>query len=76
MVALSGVRFGETNEDVRTVQKALIAQGHDIPGGPTGHFGEQTKAAYVRDRHHVNHSGSDFAARVQQADPHRPPAPY
>ncbi|OIJ63712.1 M23 family metallopeptidase [Streptomyces mangrovisoli] len=46
MVALSNVQFGKTNDDIRTVQKALIAQGHPIPGGATGHFGEQTKAAY------------------------------
>ncbi|GAB1339646.1 hypothetical protein ACE1SV_62360 [Streptomyces sp. E-15] len=46
MVALSNVRFGKTNEDVRTVQKALIARGHQIPDGATGRFGEQTRAAY------------------------------
>ncbi|MEU7428091.1 hypothetical protein [Streptomyces sp. NPDC040750] len=31
---------------------------------------------YVRDRYHVNLSGSNFAARVQQADPHRRPHGY
>ncbi|MGW8953956.1 peptidoglycan-binding protein [Streptomyces sp. NPDC055709] len=31
---------------------------------------------YVRARYGVNHSGSDFAARVQQADPHRAPRGY
>jgi len=31
---------------------------------------------YVRDRYHVNRSGSNFAARVQQADPHRAPHWY
>ncbi|GAA3125279.1 peptidoglycan DD-metalloendopeptidase family protein [Streptomyces echinatus] len=46
MVALSNVRFGKTNADIRIVQKALIARGHKIPDGATGHFGEQTKAAY------------------------------
>ncbi|MGW1777885.1 M23 family metallopeptidase [Streptomyces sp. NPDC002143] len=46
MVALSNVRFGKTNEDVRTVQKALIKRGRKIPDGATGRFGDQTKAAY------------------------------
>ncbi|MFG3006443.1 hypothetical protein [Streptomyces calvus] len=40
MVLLSNVRFGARNEDVRTVQKALIARGHPIPDGVTGLFGE------------------------------------
>ncbi|UNO38835.1 hypothetical protein [Streptomyces sp. MST-110588] len=31
---------------------------------------------YVRDRYGVNRSGSNFAARVQQADPTRPPKGY
>ncbi|MEJ8672268.1 hypothetical protein WKI71_39820 [Streptomyces sp. MS1.AVA.1] len=31
---------------------------------------------YVRHRYHVNQSGSNFAARVQQADPSRPPHGY
>jgi peptidoglycan hydrolase-like protein with peptidoglycan-binding domain len=46
MVALSNVRFGQTNEDIRTVQKALIAPGHNIPAGAAAHFGEGTRAAY------------------------------
>ncbi|MEV6114031.1 hypothetical protein AB0L59_16330 [Streptomyces sp. NPDC052109] len=46
MVALSNVRFGARNEDIRIVQKALIARGRGIPDGPTGFFGEETKAAY------------------------------
>ncbi|NUO43761.1 MAG: peptidase, partial [Streptomyces sp.] len=46
MVALSNVQFGKRNEDVRTVQKALIKRGHKIPDGATGLFGEQTRAAY------------------------------
>lgn len=36
MAALSNVRFGKTDEDVRTVRKALIAPGHNIPDGATG----------------------------------------
>ncbi|GGW39107.1 peptidoglycan DD-metalloendopeptidase family protein [Streptomyces griseoloalbus] len=46
MVALSNVRFGKRNEDVRIVQKALIKRGRKIPDGATGHFGAQTRAAY------------------------------
>lgn len=59
MVALSNVRFGATNEDVRTVQKALIAQGHNIPDGPTGHFGEQTKAVYRAEQLAQGFTGAD-----------------
>jgi hypothetical protein len=36
MVALSKVRFGLSSEDVRTVQRALIARGRKIPDGATG----------------------------------------
>ncbi|MEU5522813.1 peptidoglycan DD-metalloendopeptidase family protein [Streptomyces sp. NPDC093250] len=46
MVALSNVQFGKRNEDVRTVQKALIARGRKIPAGATGFFGKETKSAY------------------------------
>jgi len=58
-VALSRVRFGETNEDIRTVQKALIARGHPIPGGPTGFFGEQTKAAHRAEQRAQGFTGHD-----------------
>ncbi|MGW1987565.1 peptidoglycan-binding protein [Streptomyces collinus] len=46
MVSLSNLRPGASNDDVRTVQQALIDQGHAIPSGPTGFFGEQTRTAY------------------------------
>jgi peptidoglycan hydrolase-like protein with peptidoglycan-binding domain len=46
MVALSNVRFGATNEDIPIMQRTLIARGRGIPDGPTGYFGEETKAAY------------------------------
>ncbi|MFD4715228.1 M23 family metallopeptidase [Streptomyces sp. NPDC058430] len=58
-VALSKVRFGETNDDIRTVQKALIARGHQIPDGPTGFFGEQTKAAYRAEQLAQGFTGAD-----------------
>ncbi|MFF4164746.1 peptidoglycan DD-metalloendopeptidase family protein [Streptomyces sp. NPDC001741] len=45
-IDLSEIRFGKTSEQVRTVQRALIKRGFDIPDGATGHFGEQTKKAY------------------------------
>ncbi|WP_086766261.1 peptidoglycan-binding domain-containing protein [Streptomyces bobili] len=47
MVALSTVRFGKHNDEVKAIQAALIAVGIDIPAGVTGFFGEQTEAAYV-----------------------------
>jgi SLT domain-containing protein len=31
---------------------------------------------YIRDQYHVSLDGSDFAAKVQQADPNRPPKGY
>jgi hypothetical protein len=31
---------------------------------------------YIRERYQVSLNGSDFAAKVQQADPHRPPKGY
>ncbi|MFF0203788.1 hypothetical protein [Streptomyces sp. NPDC005017] len=36
MVALSDVRFGRRNEDVRTVRKALVKRGRRIPDGVPG----------------------------------------
>ncbi|MFD8201526.1 peptidoglycan DD-metalloendopeptidase family protein [Streptomyces sp. NPDC059701] len=59
MVALSNVQFGQTNEDVRTVQKALIARGRGIPDGATGYFGEQTKAAYRAEQLAQGFKGAD-----------------
>ncbi|MFF3935193.1 peptidoglycan DD-metalloendopeptidase family protein [Streptomyces phaeofaciens] len=59
MVALSNVRFGKKNEDVRTVQKALIARGRKIPGGATGFFGEQTRAAYRAEQLAQGFEGAD-----------------
>lgn len=59
MVALSNVQFGKRNEDVRTVQKALIARGRKIPDGPTGLFGPQTKAAYQAEQRAQGFKGSD-----------------
>ncbi|MFI9150216.1 peptidoglycan-binding protein [Streptomyces sp. NPDC053367] len=59
MVALANVRFGKRNEDVRTVQKALIKRGRKIPDGPTGLFGEQTKAAYRAEQLAQGFKGAD-----------------
>ncbi|MFI8234984.1 peptidoglycan-binding protein [Streptomyces sp. NPDC085900] len=59
MVALSNVRFGQTNEDIRTVQKALIARGRKIPAGATGHFGEETRAAYRAEQLAHGFTGAD-----------------
>lgn len=59
MVVLANVRFGKKNEDVRTVQKALIARGRKIPEGATGYFGEQTKAAYRAEQLAQGFKGAD-----------------
>ncbi|GAB7110904.1 hypothetical protein JCM4814A_92220 [Streptomyces phaeofaciens JCM 4814] len=59
MVALSNVQFGKRNEDVRTVQKALIKRGRKISDGATGLFGDQTKAAYRAEQLAQGFTGPD-----------------
>ncbi|WEO99323.1 hypothetical protein A6P39_037760 [Streptomyces sp. FXJ1.172] len=59
MVALSNLRYGETNEDIRVVQKALIARGRSIPDGATGFFGDQTRAAYRAEQLAQGFTGAD-----------------
>lgn len=39
------LKFGDRNMDVVRLQNFLINDGEDIPAGPTGYFGTQTKAA-------------------------------
>ncbi|MFJ3309606.1 peptidoglycan-binding protein [Streptomyces sp. NPDC086549] len=58
-IALSNVQFGKTNDDVRVVQEALMAQGHRLPGGADGVFGKQTKAAYAEEQRDQGFSGRD-----------------
>lgn len=58
MVALSNVRFGKHNDDVKTIQKALIAVGMKIPAGATGFFGEQTRSAYEAWQRKLGFTGS------------------
>jgi len=38
-------RFGEKNNNSLLLQQYLISQGHNIPAGATGYFGEQTRLA-------------------------------
>ncbi|MET9734637.1 hypothetical protein ABZZ79_29570 [Streptomyces sp. NPDC006458] len=59
MVALVNVQFGKRNEDVRTVQKALIARGRRIADGATALFGEQTRAAYRAEQLAQGFKGAD-----------------
>ncbi|MFG2352733.1 peptidoglycan-binding protein [Streptomyces sp. NPDC048521] len=59
MVSLSNVRLGASNDDIRIVQNALIARGHPIPDGPTGFFGEQTRAAYREEQLAQGYTGAD-----------------
>lgn len=58
MVALSNVRFGKRNDEVRATQAALIAVGMSIPAGATGFFGEQTRSAYAAWQRMLGLSGS------------------
>ncbi|MFJ4840455.1 peptidoglycan-binding protein [Streptomyces sp. NPDC088746] len=59
MVTLAHVRFGSSHEDVRTVQRALISRGRDIPDGATGYFGEQTRAAYAAEQRAQGYRDAD-----------------
>lgn len=58
MVALSNVRFGKRNNEVKATQAALIAVGISIPAGATGFFGEQTKSAYAAWQRMLGFTGS------------------
>jgi len=40
--------FGQSSADVIAMQKFLISQGMSIPSGPTGYFGNETKAALTQ----------------------------
>ncbi|MFD9544630.1 peptidoglycan DD-metalloendopeptidase family protein [Streptomyces sp. NPDC060022] len=59
MVMLAKVQYGESNDDIRIVQQALIARGRSIPDGATGFFGDQTKAAYAAEQKDQGYSGAD-----------------
>ncbi|MEV1067367.1 peptidoglycan-binding protein [Streptomyces sp. NPDC050263] len=58
MVALSNVRFGKRNDEVKATQAALIAVGTSIPAGTTGFFGEQTRTAYAEWQRMLGFTGS------------------
>nr|BFD86755.1 hypothetical protein StreXyl84_61560 [Streptomyces sp. Xyl84] len=62
-VLLSRVQFRLTDDDVRTVQQALIADGHALPGGADGFFGDMTRAAYAEEQRAQGFSGSDADGR-------------
>ncbi|MEU8678669.1 hypothetical protein [Streptomyces sp. NPDC048560] len=59
MVLLRNTQFGLSNEDVRTVQRALIDRRRSIPDGATGFFGEQTKTAYAEEQQAQGYKGTD-----------------
>jgi len=42
---ISPVTFGMQNANVKTLQTFLLSQGFDIPAGPTGYYGTQTRTA-------------------------------
>ncbi|WRZ87958.1 transglycosylase SLT domain-containing protein [Streptomyces sp. NBC_01007] len=58
MVALSNVRFGMRNDEVKATQAALIAVRIGIPAGATGFFGEQTRVAYAEWQRRLGLTGS------------------
>ncbi|MGW4230421.1 peptidoglycan-binding protein [Streptomyces sp. NPDC004980] len=59
MVLLRNTQFGKSNEDVRTVQRALVLRGREIGDGATGYFGEQTRAAYAAEQRAQGYTGAD-----------------
>ncbi|MER5555848.1 peptidoglycan DD-metalloendopeptidase family protein [Streptomyces sp. NPDC002793] len=59
MVMLTKVQYGLSNDDVRTVQEALIARGRSIPDGATGLFGDQTRTAYAAEQTAQGFKGAD-----------------
>jgi peptidoglycan hydrolase-like protein with peptidoglycan-binding domain len=58
-VYLADVQYGMENDEVVTVQTALINQGFDIPAGATGYFGDQTLSAYSAYQQSLGYSGAD-----------------
>ncbi|MEU2588356.1 hypothetical protein ABZ612_37045 [Streptomyces avermitilis] len=58
-VSLANVKPGLRNEDVRVVQKALMAVGHHLLGGADGKFLDHTTAAYAEEQRAQGFSGSD-----------------
>jgi hypothetical protein len=58
-IHLPRVQYGATNEEVRTLQNALITRGRNIPSGATGHFGNETKAAYAAEQLAQGYTGHD-----------------
>ena len=58
-VSLANVQPGLKNADIAVVQRALIALGHDLPGGADGSFGKLTRAAYTAEQRDQGFSGSD-----------------
>ncbi len=54
-----GLAPGASGPRVVALQRALIARGHSIPAGPTGTFGNQTRAAVRAFQHAQGWSGSN-----------------
>lgn len=59
MVFLSNVRFGKRNNDVKSVQSALVAAGFSLPAGVTGIYEGQTRSAYAAWQRSLGLTGSD-----------------
>ncbi|WP_250400130.1 peptidoglycan-binding domain-containing protein [Streptomyces cellostaticus] len=58
-ISLAHVRPELRNADVAVVQRALLALGHDIPGGADGYFGRLTKGVYAAEQRRQGFAGSD-----------------
>ncbi|WP_328731151.1 peptidoglycan-binding protein [Streptomyces caniferus] len=57
-VALVNVTFGKHNDDVRLVQQALMDNGHLLPHGADGTFGNETRAGYAEEQRAQGFTGS------------------
>lgn len=59
VIHLANLKYGKRNNDVKKLQRTLIARGWHIPSGVTGYFGDETKAAVRKFQLHQGWTGSD-----------------
>ena len=61
MYPTTSLSFGMSGPEVTKLQKFLVSQGMSIPSGPTGYFGNETKAAVTQWQQKTGvQAGADF----------------